>query len=62
MFAPVQAKRNFNPFDHPTETKDHETLLFIQNILNGTVGGAATIVDIAQIMHEAGYEINDLTD
>lgn len=39
---------------------DHQTLLTIQNLLNGNEWDAETLDDIAQIMNDAGYEISDV--
>ena len=39
---------------------DHDTLLTIQNLLDGNVWDEETIEEVARILHEAGYEINDI--
>ena len=51
---------NVKQFDYPNEADDRQTLLSIQKLLNGTDWSADTIEKIARIMHEEGYEIDDL--
>jgi hypothetical protein len=53
---------NVRQFDYPNVTDDRDTLLSIQLLLNVTIWEDGTIDRIAQIVHEAGYEIVELTD
>jgi hypothetical protein len=49
-----------DPFNYPNKSEEHYILLSIQKLLNGTDWSADTIEKIARIMHEEGYEIDDL--
>jgi IS5 family transposase len=40
---------------------DHATLLTIQNLLDGKDWDAETLDEIASILNEAGYTVNDVT-
>jgi hypothetical protein len=41
---------------------DQETLLEIQQLLDGTAWSATTLDEIAEIMRQAGYRIRDKDD
>jgi hypothetical protein len=48
--------------DHDTDMDDHDILLAIQELLDGTVWNIGMLEQIAEWLDEAGYLIHDVDE